>query len=324
MVGTRTLSTPVQTDDGPVDQVVTDIAWTAAAGASPRPVPGLRHLRRPAPGPGRPDHLQVAPDVLVRRGGPLDPGGHPGLPRSGHAGTDPDPDQPDAGLGRDHHIGLVGYDGALAVAALAVAVLALLGVVLLLIRGRRRGDSGRRAERPAARRSAGCRAVDPGPDGRVTTGEGAPDPAPRGSERDRHPADDLCVPRTHPTRSCNEAVLVNEAARPHFDVAVSDRADRPGLARPSMFSVPAGRRHGAGGGRCSEQCTRHYLLEMLAPEDEEAVGALSTDGPQTARRMHSLVEIERGLDDSDVLVRNTSSNLFVNLVSLSWMRNLTD
>ena len=143
MVGTRTLSTPVQTDDGPVDQVVTDIAWTAAAGGiapgqyqdfaiSVGQLPGqagqiiFKSLQTYSSGevvrwiqvatPVYPDPATSAPILTLTNPTPASVA----TTTSGSSGT----------------------TEALAVAALAVAVLALLGVVLLLIRGRRRGDSG--------------------------------------------------------------------------------------------------------------------------------------------------------------------------------------
>ena len=67
-----------------------------------------------------------------------------------------------------------------------------------------------------------------------------------------------------------------------------------------------------------------YLLEMLAPENEDPIGALSADGAD-----EPFGERVRG-DRTGVLmtlmpsVRNTSSKLEVNLVSLSRMVNVAD
>ena len=62
---------------------------------------------------------------------------------------------------------------------------------------------------------------------------------------------------------------------------------------------------------------------MSAPEDEEPIEALSTNG--THESLGECVGSRRSnrrLDDSDALGRNTSSKLEVNFVSLSRMRNL--
>jgi uncharacterized protein YcnI len=140
-VSTRTLGTPLQSGDGPVNQVVTEIAWTATAGGI---APGQYEDFPVSAGqaPSQPGDvvfksLQTYSSGEVVRwievASSQDP--DPEMPAPVLTLTGP---APPAGAATTSS-GSTTAEG-LAVAALVVAAIALLAVLMLFLRGRRNGD----------------------------------------------------------------------------------------------------------------------------------------------------------------------------------------
>ena len=66
---TQHLAKPIQTDDGPVSDVVSEVTWTAdspAAQIKPGAFGKFEIIVGFAPIDRQPDHLQVDPDLLQR------------------------------------------------------------------------------------------------------------------------------------------------------------------------------------------------------------------------------------------------------------------
>lgn len=145
VVNKRTLPQPIQTDDGPISEVTSDIVWTAqnpAAGIAPSqfdsfsvqvgPLPRVASLSMPStqtysdgevstwnqvPAPGAPDPENPAPTLKLAAGG-AGQGAATGAATAGASGSS-------------------GVALPLAIAALVVALLALVGLVVAVLRGRR-------------------------------------------------------------------------------------------------------------------------------------------------------------------------------------------
>jgi len=138
-VDTRTLSQPIQSADGPVNQVVTDITWTATAGGV---APGQYEDFPIAAGQAPSQSGEVIFKSLqtyssgeivrwIQVASPQDP--NPDTPAPVLTLTAASPTAPVP-------IAISSASGAtegIAIAALAIAALGLLGVVLLFLRGRR-------------------------------------------------------------------------------------------------------------------------------------------------------------------------------------------
>jgi hypothetical protein len=141
-VDTRTLSTPLQTDDGPVSQVVGDITWTATAGGI---APGQYENFSVAAG-----RAPVTPGAVVFKALQTYSSGE--IVRWIQVATsqDPQPDFPAPVLtvtaappaSPTAVTGTGSGTDALAVAALVVAGLALAGVVALFVLKRRGAGPG--------------------------------------------------------------------------------------------------------------------------------------------------------------------------------------
>ena len=134
----------------------------------------------------------------------------------------------------------------------------------------------------------------------------------------------LCLPNTHPPRSRNESVLVYQSG----ENVVTSQPSRIWLVdRMRGFSQVVRCLLAQGSMRTVlvvvSDVLSQYLLEMTAPEDEEPIEALSTDGAD-----ESLAKCVRSrrpsgrLDHSDAIGADTSSKLDVNFASLWRMRNL--
>jgi len=146
-VNTRTLSTPLQTDDGPVSQVVGDITWTATAGGI---APGQYGDFTVAAG-----RAPVTPGAVVFKALQTYSSGE--IVRWIQVATSQDP-QPDfpapvltvtAAAPASPTVAVGSGSEALAVAALVVAGLALAGVVaLFVLRRRGSGPVGEPADDP--------------------------------------------------------------------------------------------------------------------------------------------------------------------------------
>jgi uncharacterized protein len=160
VVHKRTLPEPMQTDDGPISEVTSDIVWTAtspAAAIAPSqfdtfsvlagPLPHVAELAMPATqtysdgevvawnqvaAPGAPEPENPAPTLRLAAGGGGVTGSMAGMP--GMSGTSVSADAPDAA-------GSSGPALPLAVSALVVALVALLGLGVALIRARRVSSS---------------------------------------------------------------------------------------------------------------------------------------------------------------------------------------
>ena len=134
-VTTRALATPVQTDDGPVDQIVSDITWTATAGGI---APGQYEdfVVAAGKGPAKPGTvvfkaLQTYSSGVVVRwiqvASSQDP--NPDSPAPALTVT---PATPSGGAAVTTSTSSTDAEG-LAIAALIVAIAGLAGVVLLLV-----------------------------------------------------------------------------------------------------------------------------------------------------------------------------------------------
>lgn len=145
-VDTETLATPIRTDDGPVSQIVTDVTWTATAG-------GIA--------PGQYQDFEVAagsapkqPGAVVFKSLQTYSSGEVVRWIQVASALDPNPDSPapvltitPAGTS-SVAAGVAATAGApsstqwVAISALVVAVVGLVGVVVLFVRGRRPQGSG--------------------------------------------------------------------------------------------------------------------------------------------------------------------------------------
>lgn len=141
-VDTRTLSQPVQSGDGPVDQVVTDITWAATAGGI---APGQYEDFPISAGQAPSQSGEVIFKALqtyssgeivrwIQVASPQDPNPDspaPVLTLTGGSPTAPVPSATTSASGATEGI---------AIAALVIALLGLLGVLVLHLRGRRAGE----------------------------------------------------------------------------------------------------------------------------------------------------------------------------------------
>ncbi|HEY7917862.1 MAG TPA: YcnI family protein [Acidimicrobiales bacterium] len=140
-VDTRTLSQPIQSGDGPVNQVVTDITWTATAGGI---APG-QYEDFPISAGQAPSQtgdvifksLQTYSSGEIVRwiqvASPQDPSPDTPAPVLTLTGASPTAPVPIATASSS------GATEGIAIAALVIALLGLLGVLLLYLRGRRAG-----------------------------------------------------------------------------------------------------------------------------------------------------------------------------------------
>jgi uncharacterized protein YcnI len=141
-VHTRSLSTPIQTDDGPVSQVVSDVRWTATAGGI---APG-QYEDFPVAVGAVPDHAGTYPFKALQSYSSGEVVRWIEIPMTGQ----PEPDSPApeltltapsaTGSGATEHDSSAGGSGtdALSIVALVLSGLSLTGVGWLLWRGRRR------------------------------------------------------------------------------------------------------------------------------------------------------------------------------------------
>jgi len=141
-VDTRTLSQPIQSGDGPVNQVVTDITWTATAdGIAPGQYEDFPISAGQAPSQSGEvifKSLQTYSSGEIVRwiqvASPQDPNPDTPAPVLTLTGASPTAPVPVATAPAS------GATEGIAIAALVIALLGLLGVVLLCLRGRRAGD----------------------------------------------------------------------------------------------------------------------------------------------------------------------------------------
>jgi uncharacterized protein YcnI len=150
-VDTRSLATPVQTDDGPVTDVVSDITWTATAGGI---APGQYEDFDVAAG-----QVPATPGSIVFKSLQTYSSGEIVRWIEVASSQDPDPDSPapvltltpatasTTGAGAVATTGSSDAEG-LAIAALVVSLVALAGVVVLIARRRPATSATARAEPP--------------------------------------------------------------------------------------------------------------------------------------------------------------------------------